>query len=237
MAGMEAASARNADSRQVKELMKKPVLIISSVCLQLALAVYSPAEDRPTSNVPGSRSLVDIQELNPRIIVDIRYARDTNFTGKALYACNRCFLRNATARKLDQAQRILDKQNLSIKVWDCYRPLSVQKMMWSLIPDSRFVANPRTGSRHNRGGAVDVTLVDSKGNELAMPTEFDEFTARAYSDNNNLPQAVIMNRTILKDAMTSAGFIPIRTEWWHYDDAAWKEFPLLDIPMQGELCR
>ena len=217
--------------------MKKVIPIVTCFFLVLTLATYSRAENRQVPSPPETRTLVDIQQINSRILVEMRYASDSNFTGKVLYSCNRCFLREPTARKLDQAQKILDKQNLRIKVWDCYRPLSVQKMMWSLVPDSRFVANPRTGSRHNRGGAVDLTLVDAKGDDLPMPTEFDDFTPRAYSGNSNLPKAVIRNRAILEDAMTNAGFTPIRTEWWHYDDAGWKGFSLLDIPMEGAICR
>jgi len=233
---MEPPGARNAIGWQVNP-MKKPILIIISVCLLLALAVHSHAKEWLAANTREALPLVDIQEFNSRIIVDMRYATESNFIGKELYACNRCYLRKETALKIAQAQKFLELVGLGLKVWDCYRPLSVQKTMWALVPDSRFVANPRTGSRHNRGGAVDATLVDAHGDELAMPTEFDDFTPHAYSDNNNLSQAVIKSRKILKDAMTSAGFTTIRTEWWHYDDAAWKDFPLLDIPMQGELCK
>lgn len=217
--------------------MKKLIPLVAVICLVLASPFHSRAENRQGANPPASRTVVDIHEINSRIIVNIRYASESNFTGKILYACNRCFLRESTARKLDQVQKILEKQNLGIKVWDCYRPLSVQKTMWSLVLDSRFVANPRTGSRHNRGGAVDLTLVDADGNELPMPTKFDDFTTRAYSGNNNLPKAVIRNRDLLKDAMAKAGFTPISTEWWHYDDAGWKGFQLMDIPMDGVLCK
>jgi D-alanyl-D-alanine dipeptidase len=180
-------------------------------------------------------SLVDVKTIVPDMIVAMQYATRNNFTGKVLYNCNRCFLAEITAKKLAKAQMELKKQNLGLKVWDCYRPLSVQKFFWSLVPDQRFVADPAKGSRHNRGTAVDVTLVDSKGNELPMPTRFDDFTQRAFRDNKALPVHILKNRETLEKAMEKAGFLPLPTEWWHFDDSEWQSFELLDIPF-GDIC-
>ena len=125
--------------------------------------------------------IVDIKDVNPRIIVDMKYATEDNFTKKRLYDSNTCFLRKSTAVKLDAVQRELEGMNLGLKVWDCYRPLAVQRSLWAILPDERYVANPKTGSRHNRASAVDATLVDSHGKELQMPTGFDDFSPRARS--------------------------------------------------------
>ena len=179
--------------------------------------------------------LVDVRTVAPEVAVEMRYARSDNFTGQAIYDCGRCFLRLQTAEKLGRAERELRARGLSLKMWDCYRPLSVQKLFWALVPDSRFVADPRKGSRHNRGTAVDVTLVDSEGRELAMPTPFDDFSPRAGHDETHLPAQVLANRRLLAETMERAGFRRLSTEWWHYDDAD-AEGEVMDVPF-GELCR
>jgi D-alanyl-D-alanine dipeptidase len=176
--------------------------------------------------------MIDIKEMNPRIIVDLKYATENNFTKRRLYDLNRCFLRKSTAVKLQTVQRELEGMDLGLKAWDCYRPLSVQMALWEITPDERYVADPRKGSRHNRGSAVDVTLVDSKGNELQMPTAFDDFTPRAHHDYMNLPEGAIRNRVLLKRVMEKAGFSPLPEEWWHYDDRNWMEFEIMDVPFQ-----
>jgi len=191
------------------------------------LSVKSFAQYNPEDTV-----LVDIQKINPRIRVDIKYATEDNFTGKKLYSAGKCFLRKFVALKLDSVQKELEKIGLGIKVWDCYRPLSVQKILWSIVPDERYVANPAKGSRHNRGCAVDLTLVDSLGNELPMPTKYDDFTEKAHRDYVNLPDTLIKNRQILEDVMKKYGFIPLPTEWWHFDFKGWENFSILDIPLE-----
>jgi D-alanyl-D-alanine dipeptidase len=179
--------------------------------------------------------LVDIKEVNPRIVVDMKYATEDNFTKKKLYDSNTCFLRKSTAVKLDAVQKELEGMNLGLKVWDCYRPLAVQRIFWAILPDERYVANPETGSRHNRASAVDLALVDSQGKELQMPTGFDDFSPRADHGYQFLPDQVIRNRELLKGLMEKAGFIPLPEEWWHYDDEKWIQFDLMDIPFQDLL--
>lgn len=185
---------------------------------------------------PEDTVLVDIEKINPRIKVEIKYATEDNFTGRKLYDVGKCFLRKFVAMKLDSVQRELEKIGLGLKVWDCYRPLSVQKILWSIVPDERYVANPAKGSRHNRGCAVDLTLVDSLGNELPMPTKYDDFTEKAHRDYFNLPDTLIKNRKILEDVMVKYGFVPLPTEWWHFDFKGWEKFSILDIPLK-ELVR
>jgi D-alanyl-D-alanine dipeptidase len=137
---------------------------------------------------------------------------------------------SCTARRLSQVQQDLERQGLGLKVYDCYRPLSVQKKFWALVPDERYVADPAKGLRHNRGAAVDLTLVDAKGDELPMPTPYDDFTDKAHRDAKDVQPEAVRNRQILERAMVRHGFIPLPTEWWHFDGPGWESYPVLDIP-------
>jgi D-alanyl-D-alanine dipeptidase len=187
-----------------------------------------------TSSQPSRKAadIIDLMDVNSCIIVDIKYATEDNFTKRKLYDSNTCFLRKSTAVKLDAVQKELERMNLGLKVWDCYRPLAVQRVLWAILPDERYVANPETGSRHNRASAVDVTLVDSKGKELQMPTGFDDFSPRAGHHYQSLPDQAIKNRELLKSLMEKAGFIPLPEEWWHYDDEEWMQFDIIDLSFQ-----
>ncbi|MBS0604629.1 MAG: D-alanyl-D-alanine dipeptidase [Verrucomicrobia bacterium] len=176
--------------------------------------------------------LVDIHSINPRILVDIRYATSNNFVGRPVYTRAKCFLRRKVALKLDAIQSQLEKIGLGLKLWDGYRPLSVQKVFWELMPDDRYVAPPDVGSRHNRGAAVDLTLVDKQGRELLMPTDFDDFTQKAHRDYERLPKEVIYNRMLLENIMLEHGFIPLPTEWWHFDDAEGEKYPIEDRSLE-----
>jgi D-alanyl-D-alanine dipeptidase len=178
-------------------------------------------------STPGK--LVDLSLLNPRIIIEMKYASAANFLKQAVYTEKRCFLLADLARKLDAAQKILEQDGLGLKVFDGYRPLNVQKQMWKLKPDARFVADPsRGGSIHNRGAAVDLTLVDATGRELEMPTQFDSFESRAgqFSKEPTVPQRA--NRALLRQVMLRVGLEYLKTEWWHYQLPNGKQYPLLD---------
>jgi D-alanyl-D-alanine dipeptidase len=102
--------------------------------------------------------------------------------------------------------------------------------MWAILPDARYVANPRTGSRHGRGGAVDLTLVDANGKELEMPTAHDDFTEKARADAPS-SEAAASNRATLRAAMEAEGFAIAATEWWHFNAKDSKAWPLVDVPM------
>jgi zinc D-Ala-D-Ala dipeptidase len=176
---------------------------------------------------------VNLQSINSKIVLDIRYATTNNFVKQKLYRQAKCFLRSSVSEKLSQVQIELETQGLGLKVYDCYRPLSVQKQMWKIKPDSNYVANPIYGSRHNRGSAVDLTLVDRTGKELAMPTEFDEFSDRAHRDYDNLSNTVKTNRATLERIMEKHGFIGLQTEWWHFDAREWRQFPVTDVSFEA----
>lgn len=179
--------------------------------------------------------LVDVLSEVPGVTLDIRYAGTANFTGKRIYDCGKCRLRKGTAKKLAKAQKELAAKGLSLKLWDCYRPLSAQKILWSMVPDPRFVADPKKGSKHNSGSAVDLTLVDREGRELEMPTPYDDFSPRASHLATDLPPKALENRRILLEAMQKGGFRALESEWWHYDDPEGGS-EILDVPF-SELCR
>lgn len=150
------------------------------------------------------------------IRVDMKYATEDNFVKEKMYNCGRCFLRPEVAEALVEAQEILKEQKLGLKVYDCYRPRPVQKLLWKKVPNASYVTPPSKGSMHNRGTAVDLTLVDAEGKTLDMGTIFDFFGKRAHHDYTDLPKEVLNNRKLLKKTMKKVGFLPIRTEWWHY---------------------
>ena len=179
-----------------------------------------------------AHDLVNILTMDSTIVIDIRYATADNFMGDTLYSANICLLRKGVAERLVRVHQDLKKMGLGLKIWDGYRPLSVQKKMWEEMPNSSYVANPAYGSNHNRGAAVDVTLVDSLGNELPMPTAFDDFSEKAGSNYQALPKELIENRRLLQGAMVKHGFSVIKSEWWHFNDKNIKSYPVMDIPLE-----
>ncbi|TDQ31129.1 M15 family metallopeptidase [Zeaxanthinibacter enoshimensis] len=148
---------------------------------------------------------------------DLRYATENNFMKEKVYECGECYLRAKTAKALMQANDELMKKGYRIRFFDCYRPRSVQYIMWEIVPNPQYVANPDKGSIHNRGGAVDITLETLEGVEVDMGTDFDYFGKKAYHDNTDLPEKILANRKLLKETMEKYGFWSIRTEWWHYN--------------------
>ena len=176
-------------------------------------------------------NLVEIKKINPTIKLDIRYATTNNFTGKIIYPSARCFLEEEIAKALDAVQKELNSMGYGLKIFDGYRPLSVQKIFWKIYPDEKYVANPAKGSKHNRGTAVDLTLIDIKsGKELKMPSEFDEFSSHAnrnYAKMND--KAAKHNCKLLESIMEKHGFIGLTSEWWHFDYKNWKKYPIQDV--------
>jgi len=180
----------------------------------------------------SSRALVNLEQFIPDIVLDIRYATKDNFMKQQLYPAAKTYLRLPAAKALKQVQAELQKQGLGLKVFDAYRPYRITVKMWESYKDPTYVASPKTGSRHNRGCAVDLTLIDLKsGNQLEMPTSYDSFSEKAHHDFKNLPQKVIQNRALLKSTMEKYGFQPLSSEWWHYDYSGWDRFPVMDIPL------
>lgn len=195
-----------------------------------ALVLYAPLAGGQTTH--DKVDLVEIVKLDSTIRIDIRYATPNNFLGVAVYPVGKCYLRREVAERLVRAHRALRDRGLGLKIWDGYRPRSVQYKMWEKVPNPDYVADPKKGSRHNRGAAVDLTLVDHDGNELEMPTPYDDFSEKAHRSYEKISAAAKKHRQILEEALKKEGFIPMPTEWWHFDAAGWESYPLLDVPLE-----
>ena len=163
--------------------MKKAFLIVLSLILFSCKSTYldsnkSPAQLDITKEI-DSNAFVNLHNYSKDFRYDMKYATADNFLKEKVYPCAECFLRVKTVKALLAANKIFLAKGYRIKLYDCYRPLSIQKKMWKIVPNANFVANPKKGSIHNKGGAVDITLVDSLGIELNMGTKFDFFGEEA----------------------------------------------------------
>lgn len=212
------------------------VWMLCALLLAAAPNVRAAAKDAPAT--PEAAGLVDVTTVAPDVKLDIRYATPDNFTHVTVYPAARCFLRADVAARLARVQAELKKQGLGLKVYDCYRPFSIQKKFWALVPNEDWVAKPvekdgkpASGSKHNRGAAVDLTLVDASGKELPMPSGFDDFSEKARRDYTGGDPAARANSKRLEAAMQKAGFEPLPTEWWHFDGPGWQGYELLDAPI------
>jgi D-alanyl-D-alanine dipeptidase len=169
----------------------------------------------------------------PSLKYELRYAGTDNFVGRPMYPRNTqiTFLRKSPASALKRIEEELNQQGLGLKIWDAYRPYSVTVAFWELIGDERYVANPAKGSGHNRGIAIDLTIVDKKsGQEWDMGTGFDHFSDTAHHSFQSLPKAVLQNRALLRNLMEKNGFKAYEEEWWHYSWPDPIRFEILDIP-------
>lgn len=184
----------------------------------------------PERAVPFEDPLLDVARWDPRLRVLAVYATPDNFVGEALYPVPRVLLRRSALLRLSRVADALAREGFGLLVYDGYRPWSVTKRMWDVIGDPDYVADPRRGSRHNRGMAVDVTLVDLEGRALPMPTSFDAFLPAAAADAD-VPPPGRRNRDRLVAAMAAEGFEVLPSEWWHFDAAGWREREVLDVPL------
>lgn len=201
----------------------------SFACALCLVGAWASAES--ASAIP--HHLVPLEEVQPPVLPEVRYATRGNFTGTQLYPSPRLWLHRDTAKALSRVQADLAKHGLALKIYDAYRPFSVQQRMWDLIRDERYVSNPaKNRGRHTRGTAVDVTLVDDKGRQLDMPTDFDNFTDKAHADYAGATKEQKRNRALLSMVMSRHGFIPYPFEWWHFDLTGWEKYPVLDISPQ-----
>lgn len=176
------------------------------------------------------KQMADIKKSIPRIHLDLRYASSNNFTGTRLYpVIKTTYLREVAASSLSEVEKELRSIGLGLKIFDAYRPYSITEKMWERVKDDRYAADPKKGSNHNRGAAVDLTLVDSTGKELDMGTGFDNFTDSAHHAFTNLDPGILKNRLLLKNIMEKHGFIALTTEWWHYSLPDAKKYELLDL--------
>lgn len=181
------------------------------------------------------KQMVELKQVVNAVVYDLKYATRDNFMQRRMYArgTNITFLRKNAALALAGVQQELNQKGYGIKVFDAYRPWSVSKSFWDLVQDERYVANPSRGSNHNRGTAVDLTIIElSTGRELDMGTGFDNFTDTAHHPFKNLPPQVLHNRELLKTVMQKHGFEPYTEEWWHYTYKSPATFEVLNIPFK-----
>lgn len=186
----------------------------------LLLLSFNCAAQNATTNkdvVLSDSTFVNLKTFSDQFVFDMKYATEDNFLQSKVYDCAECFLRYKTVKTLIEANQKFLAVGYRIKIFDCYRPLDVQIKMWKLVPNPIYVANPAKGSIHNRGGAVDLTLVDKNGKELDMGTSFDHFGIESAHDYEGVSPEVKSNRALLKSIMESCNFLSFRSEWWHYN--------------------
>ena len=178
--------------------------------------------------------MIEVKRFIPDIVYDLRYATPNNFTGRQLYPSGAAaFLRLNVVKALAQVQAALKNKGYGLKIFDAYRPYAATKKMWDLVHDERYVANPAKGSGHNRGLAIDLTIIDiSTGKELEMGTGFDNFTDSAHHVYKALPAQVLSNRSLLRSTMEANGFNALETEWWHYSWKNDRNYEVLDLPFK-----
>jgi zinc D-Ala-D-Ala dipeptidase len=194
--------------------------------LLLVMIAVGPA------NAGGGKAsdFVELSTVIPDAVIDMRYATADNFTKQQVYPAAVCKLRRSVATRLAKAANVLRKQGRRLLVWDCYRPTSVQEKFWKLVPDERYVANPKKGSRHSRGAAIDLGLVDADGKAVTLPTTFDDFSEAAHRSKALKGEQGAEARK-LEAAMKSAGFVGMPTEWWHFDAPDAAKFALSNDPL------
>lgn len=235
--------------RQVAMLYK--IALKRNILLILLLFFYAGYTQEPTISKYGvpvvdkmtgylqsvkldsSKKMVELHSAMPGLVYDLRYAGTNNFMHRRMYARNtrHTFMRNPAVDALKKVQLELNASAYGLKIFDAYRPYSVTVSFWELVKDERYVADPSKGSGHNRGLAVDLTIIHlGTGKELDMGTGFDNFTDTAHHTFTQLPEAVLANRKLLKQTMEKYGFTAFETEWWHYFWPNDRNYEILDIP-------
>ncbi len=225
---------------------KKNVTVFFTLLVSLAWAQdkqvlgFKPINDKASFYSMVDRdsllAMIELKSLIPTLQYELRYASSNNFTGQRLYPKNThtTYLRRNPALALAKVAEDLKKKGLGIKIWDAYRPYRTTVRFWELIHDERFVANPSKGSGHNKGTAVDLTLIDLKtGKELEMPTPFDDFSAAAFHGAKNIDDLRTRNRELLRTTMEKYGFVPLETEWWHYSWPGSSAYDVLDLSFKA----
>ncbi len=189
-------------------------------------------DDGNNAQVVEIQGLIELIKLDDSFVLDIKYATEDNFTSKIIYTKAKCFIHKNTAQKLISANNEFKQMGYRIKIFDAYRPFDAQQVLWDAAQDKSFVADPKKGSIHNRGAAVDVTFVDMEGNEADMPSGYDDFSERAKINYNGCSQIQRENRELLGEIMIKHGFKRISNEWWHFEDTDAKNYPILNLSFE-----
>lgn len=223
----------------------KKTLFILFFCLSLStlaqekhlnpygLKIGSYAEYLDSCKKNSDNKLLELKKYIPGLVLDIKYATTDNFMKRVMYKQARAFARRPVVMQLRKIQAALKKKGYGLKVFDAYRPYQVTLAFYAEASDKNFVADPKKGSKHNRGCAVDLTLIDLKtGAELPMPTPYDSFAPQSSSTYADLPAEILKNREELISIMRVHGFRVIPNEWWHFDFIGWQNYDLMDIPFE-----
>lgn len=177
--------------------------------------------------------LINLEHYIPGVVLEIGYATTNNFTGEKIYTLARAYARKPVADALKKIQAELKPQGLGLKIFDGYRPYSATVKFYETYHDTTYVASPYKGSRHNRGCALDLTLIDLKtGKELQMPTGWDSFKKEAWPSTPVADPQIRANRKLLIDTMKKFGFTVYESEWWHFDFVGWQKFAVMDIDFE-----
>jgi D-alanyl-D-alanine dipeptidase len=209
---------------------KRTGLAIGLLFVATVLFAQGPPKEAGPFRQP---ELVELSKLDPTIKLDIRYATKNNFLGRPVYKQARAFLQRPAAEALVRINQRLRTQGFGLVVFDGYRPWAVTKTFWDATPADKkiFVADPKNGSRHNRGCAIDLSMFSlATGKLVQMPSEYDEMTERSHINYECATPETKKMRETLRAAMEAEGFAVYEPEWWHYDYKDWKEYPILDVP-------
>jgi zinc D-Ala-D-Ala dipeptidase len=191
------------------------------------------AEYLQTVQQNSNKTLIDLEGFVPGLVLDIRYATTNNFTKQRIYKLAKAYARKPVAEALLKVQQELNSRGLGIKVYDAYRPYKATVKFYEIYPDTTYVASPYRGSRHNRGCALDLTIINLKtGEELKMPTPYDSFKKEAWPSTPVSDPEIAKNRAMLIAVMEKNGFRVNSSEWWHYDFRGWKNYEVLDIDFE-----
>ncbi|WP_157696579.1 M15 family metallopeptidase [Porphyrobacter sp. CACIAM 03H1] len=195
-----------------------------------APALAPPVDPQATA----TPDLVDLARFDSRLRFDIRYATPANFMGRVLYPIPSAVAQRPVAEALSRVQTRAEAAGYGLLVFDAYRPWRITRAMWDQTPPDKreFVADPRTGSRHNRGCSIDLSL-HRGGVEVTMPSPYDDFTPAAYRSNTAAPPEALRLSRMLEDWMVAEGFVPLPNEWWHYDWKDWRRYPVMDVPLEA----
>ena len=195
---------------------------------------FIPAHQAAALRPDDPKRLLELIKLDPAIRLDMRYATSNNFTGRVLYDEARAFLAAPAAQAVARASKMAQSDGFGLTIYDAYRPWRITKKLWDATPvgpKKEYVANPKRGSKHNRGCAVDLTLHDLQTGKLVeMPSEFDDFSEKAHRDYMGASAAAIANRARLARYLEAEGFVGLSNEYWHFDFTGWEQFPVMDIP-------
>jgi D-alanyl-D-alanine dipeptidase len=199
------------------------------------LSTFSLAQYKASVKIDSEKELVNLEKFIPGIVLDIRYATKNNFTGEPIYRIARAYARKPVAVALKKAQADFEKRGYRIKIFDGYRPYSATVKFYELMKgDTTYVANPYKGSRHNRGCAIDMTIIDkSTGKEVQMPSEYDAMQKESWPSTPIADPQVRKNRDVLIQVMEKNGFKVYSTEWWHFDFIGWEKFEVMNIDFEN----